>query len=615
MNPSKLRKPPVPVASRVTVSVPKVGDQGYGSLLQQAEAALAEQRYAAAETLLRQALTLDAAEPLARRKLVVALLFLGKTEEAQSWLAPLLEAHPRDANLLFNQAVIWTHLKKPAEAGATLQHLIALHPEHVQGRVHLANLLLHDPERAMAVLQPVLAQAPADAELSFMLGCVCERLRDPQAAVAHYAQALVVNPGHVEALSNWLFTQHYVYPVDHEQVKAIAVRHGQRVFEAAQRQGWVKPPRQRQPARPVMRIGVLSSDLRANVVGHFLASVLEALGQRHVELIAYANQSAKDPQAARIRAAFSRWHQILSLSDAKVADLIEADELDVLLDLNGHTKGHRLGVLLRRPAPRQVCWLGYFGTTGMPFIDAVITDPHCVPANEAHFFSEPLLRMPHSRFCLTAPPEAPAIAPDPPMASSPVITFACFQNLTKINGAVLALWRRVLEAVPASVLRLQSLKLDNAGEARRLRDRLVAAGIDWGRVRLMAGQPRGKYLEQYNEVDVLLDTFPYPGGTTTAEAIWMGVPTITLATPGMLGRQGQAMLENVGLGDWVVHSEDGYVAMALALAQERAATVARLSQLRQGLRETALKSPLFDAQRFAKDLERLLRNFCARTLS
>jgi protein O-GlcNAc transferase len=592
-----------------------VGGQAYGVLLQQAEAALADQRHAAAETLLRQALALDAASPLARRKLVVALLFLGKTEEAQSWLAPLLEAHPRDANLLFNQAVVWIRLKKPAEAGATLQNLIALYPDHVQGRVHLANLLLHDPERAMAVLQPVLAQAPTDAELSFMLGCVCERLRDPKAAVAHYAQALVVNPGHVEALSNWLFTQHYVYPVDNEQVKATAVRHGQHVFEAAQRQGWVKPPRQRQPARPVMRIGVLSSDLRANVVGHFLASVLEALGQRRVELIAYANQGAKDPQAARIRAAFSRWHQILSLSDAKVADLIESDELDVLLDLNGHTKGHRLGVLLRRPAPRQVSWLGYFGTTGMPFIDAVITDPHCVPANEAHHFSEPLLRMPHSRFCLTAPAEAPAIAPDPPMASSPVITFACFQNLTKINGAVLALWRRVLEAVPASVLRLQSLKLDNAGEARRLRDRLVAAGIDWGRVRLMAGQPRDKYLEQYNEVDVLLDTFPYPGGTTTAEAIWMGVPTITLATPGMLGRQGQAMLENVGLGDWVVHSEDGYVAMALALAQERAATVARLGQLRQSLRETALKSPLFDAQRFAKDLERLLRNFCARTLS
>ena len=169
--------------------------------------------------------------------------------------------------------------------------------------------------------------------------------------------------------------------------------------------------------------------------------------------------------------------------------------------------------------------------------------------------------------------------------------------------------------VPGSVLRLQSLKLDNAGEARRLRERVVAAGIDWGRVQLVGGQPRDKYLERYNEVDVLLDTFPYPGGTTTAEAIWMGVPTITLATPGMLGRQGQAMLQSVGLGDWVVHSADEYVAMAQTLAQDRAATVARLGQMRRSLRETALKSPLFDAERFAKDFERLLRNFCARTLS
>ena len=615
MNAFKPPQPPEPIPSRATAGASSPLAPTYGALLKQADAALAEQRYTAAEALLHQAVALDPASPLARRKLVVALLYLGKTEAAQRWLSPLLEANPRDPNLLFNQAVAWIHLKNAPQAGATLEKLIALYPEHVQARVHQANLLLHDPERAMAVLQPVLAQAPTDAELSFMLGCVCERLRDPQAAVAHYAQALAANPDHVDALCNWLFTQHYVFPVDHERVKAAAMRHGQHLFEAARRRGWVKPARQRQPARPVMRIGVLSSDLRANVVGHFLASVLEALGKRRVELIAYANQGAKDPQAARIRAAFSRWHQIRSLPDAAVADLIEADELDVLLDLNGHTSGHRLGVLLRRPAPRQVCWLGYFGTTGMPFIDAVITDPHCVPPEEEAFFSETLLPMPHSRFCLTVPPEAPAIAPDPPMASSPVITFACFQNLTKINGAVLALWRRVLEAVPGSVLRLQSLKLDNAGEARRLRERVVAAGIDWGRVQLVGGQPRDKYLERYNEVDVLLDTFPYPGGTTTAEAIWMGVPTITLATPGMLGRQGQAMLQSVGLGDWVVHSADEYVAMAQTLAQDRAATVARLGQMRRGLRETALKSPLFDAERFAKDFERLLRNFCARTLS
>lgn len=615
LNAPSTPQPFSPASGRVRLSVSSSGDSPYAHSLRQADSEIAQQRYSEAERVLRDTIALDAAQPKARRKLVVVLLFQNKTTEAQNWLSPLLLAHPTDVNLLFNQAVIWVQLKRADQAGATLQSLLALQPDHLQARVQLANLLLHDPQRAMAVLAPVLSMAADDAALSFMLGSISERLRDPRAAVAHYAQALAVNPSHVEALSNWLFNQHCVLPVPHDNIRDVALKHGQHLSTHFQAQGWVKPRVERQPARPIMRIGILSSDLRDNVVGHFLTSVLEALKHRRVELIAYANHGSRDPQSALMRTSFSRWNDVKQRSDAEVADVIEADQLDVLLDLNGHTSGHRLGVLLRRPAPRQVSWLGYFGTTGMPCIDAVITDPRCVPPDEEAYFSEALLRMPHSRFCLTAPPEAPPIAADPPMANAAVMAFACFQNVSKINGDVLAVWRRVLEAVPASVLHLQSLKFDGSDEVRRLVERLQSAGIDLRRIRTANGKPRADYLAQYNGVDVLLDTFPYPGGTTTAEAIWMGVPTITLATPGMLGRQGQAMLETVGLGDWVAHSEDDYVGMAVALANDRAATVARLRALRSDLRETARLSPLFDAERFAQDLERLLRNFCARTVN
>jgi len=175
----------------------------------------------------------------------------------------------------------------------------------------------------------------------------------------------------------------------------------------------------------------------------------------------------------------------------------------------------------------------------------------------------------------------------------------------------MALWKRVLDAVPASVLRLQNGRFEEEQQVLRMRERLLAAGIDLRRVFISTNLPREHYLGQYAEVDVLLDTFPYPGGTTTAEAIWMGVPTLALATPGMLGRQGQAMLENVGLADWVAHSEDGYVSKAVALAADRPAAVARLRALRRSLRETARQSPLFDAVTFAADLEGLLRGFCA----
>ena len=176
---------------------------------------------------------------------------------------------------------------------------------------------------------------------------------------------------------------------------------------------------------------------------------------------------------------------------------------------------------------------------------------------------------------------------------------------------MLGLWQRILQAVPGAVLRLQNGQFEQAAQVLRMRARLREAGIDLRRVWISNNLPREHYLGQYAEVDVLLDTFPYPGGTTTAEAIWMGVPTLALATPGMLGRQGQAMLENVGLGDWVAHSEDGYVAKAAALAADRPAAVATLRALRKNLRETARQSPLFDAKAFAGNLERLLRDVCA----
>jgi predicted O-linked N-acetylglucosamine transferase (SPINDLY family) len=169
----------------------------------------------------------------------------------------------------------------------------------------------------------------------------------------------------------------------------------------------------------------------------------------------------------------------------------------------------------------------------------------------------------------------------------------------------------VLDAVPDSVLKLQNGRFDEPQQVLRMRQRLRAAGIDLRRVFISNNLAREHYLGQYAEVDVLLDTFPYPGGTTTAEAIWMGVPTLVLATPGMLGRQGQAMLENVGLADWVAVSEEDYVAKATALAHNRPRAVERLRTLRRELRETARRSPLFDAVRFAGDLERLLREVSA----
>jgi Flp pilus assembly protein TadD len=549
-----------------------------------------------------------------RRNLVMVLMLLARHQAAHALLGPLLKALPDDQNLLLNHATVLFRLEHLHEARLALEDLLCRYPSNAAARVSLAAIFLnnlHDPEQALAVMLPALPEAEGDAGVQFALGCVHGKLGNFERALAHYARALEIHPGHAESLSNLLFTLHYVPPVDLDRVREIAQRHGQRLQHDARRRGWVRPAPPLMVSRKRLRIGLLSGDLRVHPVGHFLESVLDALRHRGVDLFAYASQGKGSVVSERMRGTFLRWHDVLDVPDQAVADLIAADDLDLLLDLSGHTIGNRLGVLLRRPAPRQVSWLGYFGTTGLPCTDAVIADPRCVPAQEERYFSERLLHMPHSRLCLTPPKDAPEVAAEPPMAVLPGITFGCFQNVHKINHRVLGLWQRILQAVPGAVLRLQNGQFEHATQVLRMRERLRDAGIDLRRVWISNNLPREHYLGQYAEVDVLLDTFPYPGGTTTAEAIWMGVPTLTLATPGMLGRQGQALMENVGLGDWVARSEDAYVARAVALAQDREGTVARLRQLRSDLRETARRSPLFDAQTFAADLERLLRQFCS----
>ena len=569
-------------------------------------------RFHEAEQVLLKTLASDPGSVPVQRQLATVFLALAKNREALALLRSLVQAVPDDEQVLLNLSTALFKLDNLHESHMALESLVKRFPANTQARVNLASIHLNnlkDPEKALEVLLPA-ATAP-HAGLQFALGCVHGRLGDHLPSLNHYARALEIDPSHGETLSNYLFSLHYGPSVDLDLVRAVSEKHGRAIQDSAVRRGVVRPPAPPRPVGQRLRVGILSADLRVHPVGHFLETVLTELRQREVDLFAYANQVKGAFVPERIKAAFGQWRDILDETDQRVADTIAADDLDVLLDLSGHTTGNRIGVLARRPARRQLSWLGYFGTTGLPFIDAVIADPHCVPPQEARFFAERLMFMPHSRLCLTPPANAPAVAPEPPMASLPWITFGCFQNASKINDRVLSVWKRVLDAVPDSVLRLQNGRFDEQQQVLRLRERLRAAGIDLRRVFISNNLAREHYLGQYAEVDVLLDTFPYPGGTTTAEAIWMGVPTLALATPGMLGRQGQAMLENVGLGDWVAVDEEDYVAKAAALAKDRAAAVQRLRALRRELRETARRSPLFDAVRFSADLERLLREFSA----
>jgi predicted O-linked N-acetylglucosamine transferase (SPINDLY family) len=276
--------------------------------------------------------------------------------------------------------------------------------------------------------------------------------------------------------------------------------------------------------------------------------------------------------------------------------------IDILIDLSGHTGDNRLPMFAWKPAPVQVTWLGYFATTGVAAIDYLIADPWTLPKSEESSFSETIWRVPETRLCFTPPAILLNVTP-PPMLVNGHITFGCFNNLTKMNEQVVALWARILAAVPNSRLYLKARALGEVAVQQSVMKRFAEHGIDPQRLTLETYVPRANYLEAYNQIDIALDPFPYTGGTTTVEALWMGVPVLTLAGKQFLARQGVGLLMNAGLPEWVASDQDDYLSRAIAHASD----MQRLASLRAGLRQQVLASPIFDASRFARYFEAALR--------
>jgi len=290
------------------------------------------------------------------------------------------------------------------------------------------------------------------------------------------------------------------------------------------------------------------------------------------------------------------------LSDERLAHKIREDRIDILIDHSGHTAHNRLPMFAWKPAPVHVSWLGYFATTGVAAMDYLIADPWTLPESEEANFTEKIWRLPQTRLCFTAPDVDLPVPPLPALENG-TITFGCFNNLTKMNDSVVALWARILTAVPRSRLFLKAKQLGEASVKQSIVERFAGHGIHSERLTLEGRSPRPEYLAAYQRVDIGLDPFPFPGGTTTAESLWMGVPVLTLAGERFLARQGVGLLMNAGLPDWIAADPEDYVARAVSHAGE----LHRLAALRSGLRAQVLASPIFDAPRFARHFEAALR--------
>jgi predicted O-linked N-acetylglucosamine transferase (SPINDLY family) len=348
-----------------------------------------------------------------------------------------------------------------------------------------------------------------------------------------------------------------------------------------------------------LRIGFVSGDLRNHPVGAFLENVLARIDPTRLNLVAYSTSFTEDELSARVKPWFAEWSVVASLTDEVLASKIHSDQIDILVDLAGHTERNRLSVFAWRPAPLQVAWLGYWASTGVSEIDYILADQISVPKSSQQYFCEKTWYLPDTRFCFT-PPVIDRVIEVQGLAAQRKghITFGSFQALNKMSDGSLSAWSRILAVIPSARLRLQNWQLSYPDAKEDMRKRLAAASIDLDRTDLHGGAPRDEYLAAYSEVDIILDTFPFPGGTTTAEALWIGVPTITLTGETLLARQGESMLRCVGLGDWVATTEQEYFDLALVHASD----LTRLSELRTGLRSHVLGTPLFDADRFSRHL-------------
>jgi protein O-GlcNAc transferase len=566
-----------------------------------------------AETALDAAARIDPASHDAHYLLGLLLLARHAHEAAIVHLQRAIELSPGLLPVYPSLGKALHDVGRHDEAKKVLRQGLAIDPDDATLHSHLGNVELHlmELEEAVASYRKALALDPGLADIHSNIGQVLMNLGDFEGAVNAARAALAIDPGSHVAHSNLLMTLSCDPACPPASYRNEAAAYGRQLAALLGTQVSHRTFANATPDAP-LRVGFVSADLNRHPVGYFLVGTLRHWNAASMTAIAYSNHRKHDDITAELKTHFSEWRDIADLDDGAVVGLVAADRIDVLVDLSGYTAHNRLPVFARRAAPVQASWLGYWASTGLGTMDFLLTDEVTLPPARRDEVTEEVRYLPGTRLCFTAPSGemVPAVSP-PPGTRRPQVTFGSFQRLTKITVAVLALWARVLNAVPNSRLRLQCAQMRNAVARAQVLDRLSAFGIAPDRIELLVNVPYGDYLAAHADVDIILDTFPYSGGTTTCEALWMGVPTLTLGGETMLSRQGVAMMASVGLADWVADGEDDFVRRAAAHAGDMAA----LAALRGRLREQAGASPLFDGARSAVNLQDAIRGMWATSVS
>ncbi len=530
----------------------------------------------------------------------VAHKALGQLAEAENDWHRCLAIDARHVTALTNLGTL-CRLQKRHEAALTyLRKVIEIQPNDADSVASLASTLIElgSISEALNLIAPTLATQPHHADLlSMKANALTQQARIDEAQTI-MAQVRQLKPDRQIAIGNSLFSSLYSDSLD---ATALTQLHRE-LAESISRNVTPYPDRRiLHNGQRALRVAYLSPDFRTHPIGFFIEPVLQHHNTGQFDVTCYALPCAQDAHTERLKSYGHRWRDLEGWNLARMGAQIQEDGIDILIDLAGYTAGGQIDLMARHPAPIQVLFLGYPYTTGLKAMDYIIADRHLIPSKMEGLYTERVARLGESFLCYQPQPGTPEVAPLPALANG-YITFGSFNNLPKSSASCIDLWVRVLQAVPNSRLALMASSLADAGTRELFRQHFIVHGIADDRIILLPPvTPLNRFLTEYGRIDIALDPIPYNGGTTSCEAMWMGVPVVTLAGEGFMSRMGVSLLNTVNHAEWIATDEASYV----RIAKDMTTNIAALANIRSVLRGQMLTSGLCDAARYTASLEGL----------
>ena len=560
-------------------------------------------RLAEAEACFRRLLQIDPGGADAHNNLGVTLQYMGRVADAEASYLNAIQLNPEHANAHNNLGAAFLKLGRLTESEACCRRALQVNPDNADAQNNLGNALKEQGRaaEAEASFRRALQINPNSADSHNNLGNALKDMGRLTEAEASYRRALEIDPAFAKAYSNLLFLYSYQALLDPKKYLIQARKWEHACLSRQDRQAARNRVFQRAPlAGRRLKVGYVSGDFRQHAVSYFIEQLFTHHDRKRVELFAYSNSVIQDAVTIRLHPLAEHWVQITGVNDTIVRDRIEADGIDVLIDLSGHTSGNRLGVFARRAAPVQAYYLGYFASTGLTEMDYWIGDEIVTPPETDRHFSEQVWRLPRVSWSYNAkgaPP--PEWRPD----TGGAVRIGGFNQLGKLTPATLALWARILHALPEGRLLLKTKELADIDSRQRILDAMAGHGISSDRIELrgLSDTPRWReHMAYYDRMDIVLDPVGAMGGvTSTCDALWMGVPVITLIGDRVTSRATAAIVNAIGHPEWIAHSEDEYLDKVVALARN----VEQRKALRSSQRDQMARSRLCDAKDLAINLE------------